>query len=65
MLFLRRENIDESAMFLEVILELGEGLCHFSAEILPVKLSRVSFDCNKLRPVIMFRRFIITAQVAI
>jgi hypothetical protein len=38
-LFLRRENIDESAMFIEIILDLAEAFCHFTAEILPVKLS--------------------------
>ena len=37
-IFLRRENIDESAMFLEIILDLAKAFCHFAAEVLPVRL---------------------------
>ena len=52
-------------MFLEIILELAEAFCDFTAEILPVKLRCFSFDCDEFRLVIMFRGFIIKAQVAI
>ena len=52
-------------MFLEIILRLAEDFCHFASEILPVRLRRVSFDCNNFLLVLMFRRLIITAQEAI
>ena len=52
-------------MLLERILRLAEDFRHFASEILPVRLRRVSFDCNNFLLVLMFRRLIITAQKAI
>ena len=52
-------------MLLEIILRLAEDFCHFASEILPVRLRRVSFNCNNFLLVLMFRRLIITAQKAI
>jgi hypothetical protein len=52
-------------MLLEPILRFAEDFCNFGSEILPVRLRRVSFDCNNFLLVLMLRRLIITAQEAI
>jgi hypothetical protein len=52
-------------MLLEPILRLAEDFCNFGSEILPVRLRRVSFDCNDFLLVLMLRRLVITAQEAI